>query len=122
MESPIMKSIASLACLVLLGAASLVLADPPGGPIKGISRVPGSAVNVHKILYRGGEQADFAIRGDGTTTLNLVVRDEAGNVIVSTVGPGDRAHVAWRPIRTGYFYVSVVNSGIVFNDYEYLAY
>jgi hypothetical protein len=117
-----MKSIATMTCVVLMGAASLAWADPEGGQIKGFTRVQGKAANVHKVLYRGGEQADFAIRGDGTTTLNLVVRDDAGNVIVSTFGPGDRAHVAWTPIRTGYFYITVVNSGIVYNDYTYHAY
>src|SRR6516225_3289136 len=107
-----MRTIASVASLlVVLGFASFAAADPPGGPITGIARVSAFSVNVHKVLYTGGEQADFSIAGDGDTTLNLVVRDAAGNEIVRTRGPGDRCRATWRPARTGYFYISVVNQG-----------
>jgi hypothetical protein len=118
-----MKSIASLACVaVLLGFASFAVADPVGGPISGTTRVEARGVNVHKVLYRGGEQADFAIAGDGDTALNIVVHDANGNVVLRTRGPGDVARATWRPNQTGYFYISVINEGGVYNRYTYRAY
>ena len=118
-----MKSIATVICLtVAMGFASFAAANPLHGEIRGVTLVAAHSVNVHKVLYRGGEQADFAIRGDGDTTLNLVVRNAFGNIVVSTSGPGDIARVTWRPNHTGYFYISVVNSGGVFNRYVYRAY
>src|SRR5262245_24599285 len=118
-----MKSIGSLTCVaVLLSVASLAFADLVGGPSGGVTRVEARGVNVHKVLYRGGEQADFKIAGDGFTILNLVVRDANGNVVVRTSGPGDKARTTWIPAQTGYFYISVINEGGAFNQYNYLAY
>lgn len=118
-----MKTIAALTVFAaLLGIAGPVAADPVGGPISGTSRVQANAVNVHTVMYRGGEQADFRVTGDGDTTLNLVVRDGLGNVVVRTSGPGDRAHVTWRPSATANYYISVINSGSVYNQYSYRAY
>jgi hypothetical protein len=118
-----MKSIKALTGVaVLLLVTSLVVADPVGGPSVGMTRVAAGGVNVHKVLYRGGEQADFAIIGDGDTTLNLAVRDAGGRVVIRTTGPGDRARVTWHPARTGYFYISVINEGIVYNQYAFKAY
>jgi hypothetical protein len=118
-----MKFFASSTCIAaLLFVASVASADPVGGPSGGLTMVRANSANVHKVLYRGGEQADFAIKGDGDTTLNLVVRDAAGNEIVRTRGPGDRAHVYWRPTQTGYFYISVVNEGRTYNQYGFRAY
>jgi hypothetical protein len=118
-----MKAIVSLTCLAaVLTFASIASADPVGGPIGGVTRVQAHATNVHKILYRGGEQADFMIVGDGDTTLNVVVRDGAGNIVFRTTGAGDRFNVSWRPARTGFFYISVVNEGRVYNQYTYRAY
>jgi hypothetical protein len=117
-----MKCIASFASLtVLLGFASIAAANPEGGTIVGVNQVSGYSVNVHRILYRGGEQADFAIVGDGTTTLNVIVRDAAGNEVCRTSGPGDRCQVLFRPGQTGFYYISVVNEGSVFNRYAYKA-
>lgn len=118
-----MKFFASLTGVAaLLLVASIASADPVGGPSSGLTMVPAYAVNVHKVLYRGGERADFAIKGDGDTTLNLVVRDAAGNEVIRTRGPGDRAYLYWYPTRTGYYYISVVNEGSVYNQYGFRAY
>jgi hypothetical protein len=118
-----MKAIVSLTCLAaVLTFASLASADPVGGPSGGTTRVQAYSTNVHKVLYRGGEQADFMIVGDGDTTLNVVVRDGNGNVVFRTTGPGDRFNVSWRPSQTGFFYISVVNQGNVYNQYSYRAY
>jgi hypothetical protein len=118
-----MKSIAALASVVvLLGMTAFASADPVPGPSGGVARVEARDVNVHKVLYRGGEQADFAIVGDGDTTLNIVVRDANGNELARTTGPGDRCRATWRPDQTGYFYISVINEGNVYNRYTFRAY
>ena len=118
-----MKSIVMCTGLAaMLAFASFVVANPVGGPITGTTRVQAYAVNVHKVLYRGGEQADFAIAGDGDTTLNIVVHDANGREVCRTSGPGDRARATWNPRQTGYFYISVINEGGVYNQYSYRAY
>src|SRR5580692_3355947 len=104
---------AAIAVMALSGVASMAFANPVGGPISGVSRAPAFGATVHAIVYRGGEQADFQVKGDGDTTLNIVVRDANGFEIVRTRGPGDRCHVAWRPNTTGVFYIYVVNDGAV---------
>lgn len=117
------KCIASAACLlIILSVSSIAVADPVGGPIGGTTRVQANSVTVHTVMYRGGEQADFAIAGDGDTTLNLVVRDGSGREVARTSGPGDVARVTWRPTFTGVFHISVINSGGVYNQYSYRAY
>ena len=93
-----------------------------GGELAGTSRVAANGSNVHTIVYNGGEQADFAIAGDGDTALNIVVKDGAGNVITRTRGPGDRARVTWNPSRTMTYYVYVINAGSVYNEYSWRAY
>jgi len=97
-------------------------ADPPGGPITGVTRVKAYSSNVHAVFYNGGEQADFAIVGDGDTTLNLIVTDQFGREIVRTRGPGDRAHVSWNVRFGATYYIRVVNEGPVYNEYTYRAY
>jgi hypothetical protein len=122
MKTSLMRCVTVLALLVSMGLASTVSADPVGGSISGVSRAPAYDTNVHRIVYFGGEQADFSIVGDGDTTLNLVVRDANGFVVARTTGPGDRCHVNWTPARTGVFYISVVNEGGVYNEYSWRAY
>jgi hypothetical protein len=113
---------AAIAIVALSGVASMAFANPLGGPISGVSRAPAYGATVHMIVYRGGEQADFKIKGDGDTTLNVVVRDANGFEIVRTRGPGDDCRVTWRPCTTGVFYISVVNEGCVYNQYQWLAF
>jgi hypothetical protein len=112
----------ALALLALMGLAQAAWADPTGGPRSGALRAPARGTTVHAIVYNGGEQADFAIVGDGDTTLNIVVKDANGMEVVRTRGPGDRCRVTWRPRTTAVYYISVVNEGNVYNEYRWLAY
>src|ERR1051325_5591195 len=105
-----MKVLASCTLLVLLALASISYADPVGGPSGGVIRVQANSTNIHKVLYQGGEQADFEIAGDGDTTLNIVVRDANGNEICRTRGPGDRCRATWTPGATGFYYISINNN------------
>jgi hypothetical protein len=97
-------------------------ANPTFGQVNGVNRAPAFGSGVHTITYNGGEQADFSINGDHDTALNIIVRDQFGNVVVSTSGPGDVAHVSWTPNRTQTYTIYVVNSGRVYNQYSYRAY
>jgi len=68
-----------ICCLTLALLAPLAAsANPLGGSITGVHRAPASGMGIHRILYRGGERADFSFAGDGDTTLNVIVRDENG--------------------------------------------
>lgn len=111
--------------LTLVGSLTMTpiaTANPEGGSISNVHRVAAFEVNKHTIVYRGGEQADFAVVGDGDTTLNVIVRDVNGVEITRTRGPGDRCHVRWTPNRTGVFYIYVINEGDVYNQYHWRAY
>jgi hypothetical protein len=110
----------SLALIAALAAPSF--ADPTLGTVTGFNRAPAFGAGVHLITYNAGQVADFAIAGDGDTTLNIVVKDAFGNVIVRTTGPGDRAHVSWVPNRTQQYTIYVVNEGGVYNQYSYRGY
>jgi len=123
-----MSTMMRLACCGALVAAAVlapvaaVKADPRGGPLSGVQRAPANGSIVHTIVYNGGERADFAVTGDGDTTLNIVVRDGAGNLVVRTTGRGDRAHVSWYPRETATYRIYVVNEGGVYNEYSWRAY
>lgn len=112
----------AVAVLALSGLASTAFADPTGGPVGGVARVQAATMNVHMIVYNGGEQADFKIVGDGATTLNIVVKDANGFEICRTRGPGDNCRCTWRPAVTGTFYIFVVNEGSDYNQYAWCAY
>ena len=122
MKKFVVCSVVAVALMGLLGLAQTVSADPTGGPISGVSRAPARAANLHVITYRGGEQADFAIVGDGDTTLNVVVKDQNGNVVFRTVGGGDRFNVSWQVPRTGVYSIYVINEGNVYNQYAWRAF
>ena len=116
----ILTSLCSIALIAAFAAPSF--ADPALGTVTGVNRAPAFGAGVHLITYNAGEVADFAIVGDGDTTLNIVVKDAFGNVIVRTTGAGDRAHVSWVPSRTQQYTIYVINEGGVYNQYSYRGY
>jgi hypothetical protein len=116
------RCVAAVTLVLPLALAADVSANPPGGAIAGVNRAPAFGAGVHRIVYNGGEQADFSVAGDGDTTLNVIVKDANGVEIVRTRGPGDRCHVNWIPGFTGAFYIYVVNEGGVYNQYTWRAY
>ena len=122
MKKFVVRSVVAIALLGIMGLAQTASADPVGGPLSSVSRVPARGVNRHMITYYGGEQADFAIVGDGDTTLNVVVKDQNGNVVFRTQGRGDRFNVSWQVARTGVYSIYVINEGSVYNQYGWRAY
>jgi hypothetical protein len=119
-----MKTVVAALCSALLLAAFAApsFADPTFGTVTGINRAPAFGAGVHFITYNAGEVADFMVVGDGTTALNILVKDAFGNVIVRTTGPGGRAHVSWIPNRTQQYTIYVNNDGAVYNQYVYRGY
>src|SRR5438045_3154134 len=113
------KATLALAVLGLVAVAHLAQAAPPGGRVTGTTRVDAYRSNLHTVVYRGGEEAVFAVVGDGDTTLNVIVRDEFGNIVRRTSGPGDVVRVSWVPRWTGVFTIEVINEGGVYNQYGY---
>ena len=122
MKKFVVCSVVAVALMGLMALAQMASANPTGGPISGVSRVPARSVNLHMITYNGGEQADFAIVGDGDTTLNVVVKDQNGNVVFRTTGGRDRFNVSWQVPRTGVYSIYVINEGNVYNQYAWRAY
>ena len=122
MKKFVICSVVAVALLGVMGLAQTISADPSGGPIAGVARVPARSANLHLVTYKGGEQADFAIIGDGDTTLNVVVKDQNGNVVFRTQGRGDRFNVSWQVPRTAAYSIYVVNEGGVYNEYKWRAY
>ena len=116
----VFASLCSVALMVAFAAPSF--ADPSFGTVSGVNRAPAFGAGVHTITYNAGQVADFSIVGDGDTTLNIVVKDAFGNVVTSTTGPGDRAHVSWVPSRTQTYSIYVINQGGVYNQYTYRGY
>jgi hypothetical protein len=122
MKTCILRTVACLAVLASLSLATFVAANPVGGSVSGVSRVAAGGANVHMIVYKGGERADFSITGDGDTTLNVIVKDRFGNEIARTRGPGDRCQATWTPTQTGTYFIYVVNEGNVYNQYRWRGY
>jgi hypothetical protein len=122
MMTSLYRCVAALALVLPLALATEVKANPTGGALGGVNRAPALGAGVHRIVYNGGEQADFSVVGDGDTTLNVIVKDANGVEIVRTRGPGDRCHVSWQVGRTGAYYIYVVNEGVVYNQYTWRAF
>jgi hypothetical protein len=112
----------SSALLFAVLAACPASANPTLGANSGVHRAPAYGAGLHVITYNAGERADFSVTGDHDTTLNILVKDEFGNVVTRTTGPGDVAHVWWTPSRTTTFTIYVVNEGSVYNQYSWQAY
>ncbi|MCW5723955.1 MAG: hypothetical protein KIS81_03260 [Maricaulaceae bacterium] len=91
---------------------------PVDGPHRATARVRGSGGRVTFVwAFEAGEIAQVYARGDGDTSLDLNVYDQAGERVCRDAGPGDRLFCQWAPARTGEFRIEVVNNGIVFNDF-----
>jgi hypothetical protein len=88
-----------------------------GGPGYVIDKVQASQANIHEVNFTGGEAAEVAVVGDGSTDLDLYIMDENGNLITMDESAGDECYVLWKPNWTGVFYVTVLNRGSVWNQY-----
>lgn len=88
------------------------------GPIRHIDTVLARRTDIYNVAFRGGESAMLQISGDGDTDLDLIVKDEYGNVICVSDGAGDDESCRWTPQWTGNFRIEVRNLGSVWNRYR----
>jgi hypothetical protein len=88
-----------------------------GGPGYVIDKVMAGQANIHEVNFTGGEAAEVAVVGDGSTDLDLYILDENGNLIAMDEAASDECYVIWKPNWTGVFYITVLNRGNVYNTY-----
>jgi hypothetical protein len=88
-----------------------------GGPGYVIDKVQAGQANIHEVNFTGGEAAEVAVVGDGSTDLDLYILDENGNLIAMDEASTDECYVIWKPNWTGVFYITVLNRGNVYNQY-----
>jgi len=74
--------------------------------------------DVFKITFRGGVPAIVFLSGDGDTDLDLIIKDENGNIVCRADGPTDDEICRWTPQYTGPFSVEVHNLGNFYNQYR----
>jgi hypothetical protein len=88
------------------------------GPKRGQTQVNPRSTDIYNVTFRGGEPAIVAISGDGDTDLDLIIRDENGNVVCASQTTGDDEACRWYPKWTGAFRIEVKNLGGVYNQYR----
>ncbi len=104
--------VAAVALLVVGGMAE---AGRLRGPGEWLGKVPArSSVYLHE-TFVGGQDAVIAIVGDGSTDVDIYVRDEHGNLVARGIGLTDRERVVFRPRWTGRFTIELRNLGNVWN-------
>ena len=70
-----------------------------------------------QVTFRGYESARVAVRGDGSSDLDLYVYDENGNQVAKDDDYTDNCLASWTPRWTGAFTIVVVNRGGDYNQY-----
>jgi hypothetical protein len=89
-----------------------------GGPKRAQTEVNARALDYFNVNFVGGETAVVAISGDGDTDLDLIIKDENGNIVCRSDGPGDDELCRWTPRWTGQYRIEVRNLGNVWNRYR----
>ncbi len=88
-----------------------------GGPGYVVDKVNAEEANMYAVEFKGGEAAEAAVVGDGSTDLDLYIFDEDGNLIVLDEDDGDECYVMWKPRSTGVYVITVLNRGSVYNEF-----
>jgi len=88
------------------------------GPRRWQSQVNARTTDIYRVTFRGGEAAMVALSGDGDTDLDLIIRDENGNVVCASQSAGDDEVCRFYPRWTGPFRIEVKNLGGVYNHYR----
>lgn len=82
----------------------------------------GNRYTTYNVTFNGGEQADVAISGDGSSDLDLYVYDQNGNEVCHSTSYGDDEHCVFYPRWTGPFLIKVVNEGSYGNYFSIRAF
>ena len=77
----------------------------------------GRTMTYSRMMFRGGETAEIALRGGSNARLNLSVFDENGNTICVSRRAGSNQFCSWNPSWTGPFRVVIDNVGSYHTEY-----
>jgi hypothetical protein len=86
-------------------------------PAQHIDRVLPSHTDVYTVHLRAGQYAVFVVIGDGSTDLDLQIRDPLGASVARDFGPTDDCICAFTVELSGDYTVEVINRGGVTNRY-----
>ncbi len=77
---------------------------------------------VAKITFKGNQQAEFFVIGDGDTDLDLVVKDSGGTVVAKDIDPpanegggSDLCVCRWRPVVDEEYTIIIINNNPLIN-------
>jgi len=97
-----------------LSSASRGRVDGPGYVV---DKVNGEEANMYAVEFTGGDAAEAAVVGDGSTDLDLYIFDEDGNLIVLDEDAGDECYVIWKPRSSGVYVITILNRGSSSNEF-----
>ena len=89
-----------------------------GGPRVWNEQVLPKDTDLYRLKFVGGTPAVVFISGDGDIDLDLIVKDDGGNVVCVADGDTDREACNWIPRRTAEFRIEIKNLGNVYNNYR----
>lgn len=90
------------------------------GALQWAARLSDGQADVWEIPFHALAPAEIVVLGDGGSNLDIMVTDDAGNVLCQDVSWSDRLSCRFIPARDGYFYVTVQNLGGPGNNYHLL--
>jgi hypothetical protein len=103
----LLGSIITLALLLLITVDGS--AGAKGGQRRWTRKMDKNGEVYYKIEYIGGQTAEFAIIGDGSTDVDIFVMDQNGKVVASDTGFSDLGLVTWKPAQTQVYTIKVQN-------------
>lgn len=81
------------------------------GPQVGRFIAVSGATDQYRIMFDGGQPAQVAVSGAGTSSLELSVYDQDGKLVCREAQYGDQQYCLWMPRNTETFVVKVKNHG-----------
>src|SRR5437763_741463 len=108
MNRTLFRSLMMIA-VILIGSVAPTLAGASGGPKEGVYTISGNSYQTFTVTFRGGEEAQVALKGDGNADLDLYIYDEYGNLVASDDDDTATCYVSWTPRWTARFTIKVVN-------------
>lgn len=108
---------ALIALVALFTLAPTAFAGRLKGPGKDAAVCPARGTVTYYETFRGGENAEVAIVGNGSTDLDIYVYDNQGRLVTRAIGLTDIEVVRFFVPVTATYRVVIVNLGNVSNRY-----